>query len=232
MSKSHTPLYRAVSYMVPLCCTMLLLTVPVLGQQQRNTHPTGMTPDLFVTTPDSAWLVPAGLTPKLSIRGNDLRVGSADRSLIMLGHTIEGSGVAAEVRLVRSPASPSALSGIGVMSDTQHALIIGLEEGNIVLWRLDPDDARVLARKQVGHDSPLDFRVTGGSPTDVRFFWRHQGEQTWHAFGDPASYADLSNWHQSMRFGLLVDGPMGSQADFSDYREAASEQNSSLIMAQ
>ena len=150
----------------------------------------------------------------------------------MLGHTVEGSGEAAEVRLMHSPASPSALSGIGVMSDSEHALVIGLEDGNIVLWRLDPNAARTLARKPIGHDSPLDFRVTGGSPTEVRFYWRHQGEQTWHAFGDPASYADLSDWHQSMRFGLLVDGPMGSQADFSNYREAASESNSSLIMAQ
>ncbi|HEX4021971.1 MAG TPA: hypothetical protein VHX63_12570 [Acidobacteriaceae bacterium] len=232
MSKSYSPLLKAVSYMVPLCCMMLLLTVPVIGQQSKNSHPTGMTPDLFVTTPDSAWLVPAGLTPELRIHGNDMRVGSKDRSLIMLGHTIEGSGEAAEVRLMHSPASPSALSGIGVMSDTEHALVIGLEDGNIVLWKLDPDAARVLARKPVGHDSPLDFRVTGGNIANVRFFWRHQGEQTWHAFGDPASYANLSDWHQSLRFGLLVDGPMGSQADFSDYREAASEQNSSIIMAQ
>lgn len=232
MSKSYTPLVRVASYMVPLSCMLLLLTVPVVGQQPKNSHPTGTTPDLFVTTPDSSWLVPAGLTPNLRIRGTDLRVGSKDRSLIMLGHTVEASGVAAEVRLNHSPASPSALSGIGVMSDTEHALVIGLEDGNIVLWKLDPDASRILARKQIGHDSPLDFRVTGGSIADVRFYWRHQGDRNWHAFGDPATYANLSDWHQSMRFGLLVDGPMGSQADFSDYREAAAESNSSLIQAQ
>jgi hypothetical protein len=217
--------------MASLGCLMLLLAMPSMGQQPTNSQSTKVSPDLFVTTPDSSWLVPAGMVPKLRIQGDELRVGAKNRSFIQLGHSIEGPGIAAEVRLVQLPASPSALSGIGVMSDTEHALVIGIEDGNLVLWRLDPEDARILARKPIGHDSPLDFRVTGGSISEVRFFWRHQGEASWHAFGNPASYANLSKWNQSMRFGLVVDGPMGSQAEFSNYREAPYEQTPSLIMA-
>ena len=124
--------------------------------------------------------------------------------------------------MTRAPISTSSISGLAVLSDAQHAMVIGLESGSVILWQLDPAGARVVARQPVNASSPLEFRVTGGTPADVRFFWRHQNDGTWHPLGDSESNTILTSWRKPLRFGLLLDGPQGSQVTFSNYRAAHS----------
>ena len=167
----------------------------------------------------SRWMVPYGTVPYLEIRHNKLRVTSVDNSLVLLAHDIQGAGVAAEVRLLSSPASSSAICGLGVMADSEHALVIGVANGEIVLWKLGVQEAGILARKLVGHDLNLELRVTGGSAQEIRFYWRHHNEQTWHAMSAPAEQMNVTDGTSTLRFGLLMDGPLGSMAEFADYRE-------------
>jgi hypothetical protein len=75
----------------------------------------------------------------------------------------------------------------------------------------------------VGHDASLHFRVTGGGTQEVRFYWRHHSEQTWHLLSAPAEQMNMSEGAPTLRFGLLVDGPLGSSAEFGDYHEFGAE---------
>lgn len=217
--------------MAALVCLGTVASVPARGQQASSCAPATVQPDPFVSMPNSTWLVPAGAGPRLRVRGKDLIVRTRDQSFLELAGSPEGPGEAAAVKLVRLPASPSALSGLGVMRDTEHALVIGIEDGNIVLWQLKDGEARVLENKPIGYGRPTEFRVAGGKNGQVQFFWRHQGEKAWHAFGSAADCAGLSQEGQPMRFGLVVDGPLGSQAEFRDYTEAAVEQTHDLALA-
>jgi hypothetical protein len=87
----------------------------------------------------------------------------------------------------------------------------------------------VLARQPVNTSSQFEFRVSGGGAQDVRFFWRHQGDSAWHPLGNAAVSRVLTAWQEPLRFGLLLDGPQGSEVVFSNYRASlANEASASL----
>jgi hypothetical protein len=175
------------------------------------------------------WYSFPGQQPKLKFNGDQVRITSRRHSTVLLSRDADTSGSAAEVSLARAPISTSSISGLAVLSDAQHAMVIGLAAGNVVLWQLDPAGARMIARQQINADSPLEFRVSGGNAADVRFFWRHTGDGAWHRLGDSASNKVLSSWREPLKFGLLLDGPQGSQVTFSNYRAAASDMASNTM---
>jgi hypothetical protein len=73
--------------------------------------------------------------------------------------------------------------------------------------------------------------VSGGNPANVRFFWRHARDGAWHSLGDSASNKILSSWREPLKFGLLLDGPQGSQVTYSNYRAASSDVASNSMPA-
>lgn len=202
---------------VPLAAALFLSSGPACAQ---NAHLQTVVYDGLTR---AGWYSFPGQQPQLRFNGNDVRITSGDHSTVLLSRVADASGSAAEVSLKRAPASTSSISGLAVMSDAQHAMVIGLEAGGVVLWQLDPAATRVVARQPVNADSPLEFRVAGSNATDIRFFWRHRGDSAWHALGNQASNQVLSSWREPLRFGLLLDGPQGSQVTFSNYRAAAAD---------
>jgi hypothetical protein len=166
----------------------------------------------------AGWYSFPGQSPKLHFSQHEVRITSRNHSTVLLSREANTSGLEAEVSLTRAPLSTSSISGLAVLSDAQHAMVVGLEGGNVVLWQLDPGTARVVARQPVNASSPLEFRVTGGNAADVRFFWRHTGDNAWHPLGDSESNKVLASWREPLRFGLLLDGPQGSEVTFSNYR--------------
>lgn len=172
----------------------------------------------------AGWYSFPGQSPKLRIKGNDLRITSRVDSTVLLSRQADNaSGLTAEVSLKQAPVSTSSISGLAVLSDAQHALVIGLEGGRVVLWQLDPGATRVVASQPVNSSSPLEFRVSGSEPAHVHFFWRHRTDSAWHALGNAEMDKILSSWHQPLRFGLLLDGPQGSQVTFSNYRAGSTQ---------
>ncbi len=171
----------------------------------------------------AGWYSFPGQQPKLQFSGDQVRITSRKHSTVLLARAADSAGSAAEVALDRAPISTSSISGLAVLTDAQHAMVIGLEAGNVVLWQLDPAAARIVAVHPVNASSPLEFRVAGGNAADVRFFWRHVGDKSWKSLGDSATSKVLSNWREPLKFGLLLDGPQGSQVTFSNYRAGVAE---------
>lgn len=169
------------------------------------------------------WYSFPGQQPQLRFHGNDLRITSGDHSTVLLRRDANISGSAAEVSLIHPPVNTSSISGLAVMTDADHALVIGLAEGNVVLWQLDPDATRVIAQQPVNATSPLEFRVIGGDAAQVRFFWRHPHDANWHPLEDSAANTMLASWEGPLHFGLVLDGPQGSQVTFSNYRTGGSQ---------
>ena len=222
MPKRYFSLLGVASWVLAQGCALLFFSGSGFAQQTILSTPAETASDVFVPAPDSDWMVPFGQSCDFIVHQKTFQIGSTDSSLVMLAHAAAGSGVAAEVQLLHTPASSSAISGLGIMSDARHALVIGLEDDDVVLWELAPEGVRVLSRRPIGHGLPLEFRVIGGSIPNARFYWRYKRERVWHVFGNPASYAHLSHWPRSAFFGLLVDGPLGSQAVFREYQEVPS----------
>lgn len=217
-------LRRLVLSITPFVCASLLAPVPSFAQNvSSNSNSTSLLQyAVYHGIARDGWYSYPGQQPRLRFKGDTLNITSRKHSTVLLSR-LAGADSAAEVSLVRPPISTSSISGLAVMSDAQHALVIGLEGGNVVLWQLDPNGARMLDSHPVNSSSPLEFRVSGNTASDVRFFWRHKREgSTWHSLGDRQSVALLSRWTGSIHFGLLLDGPRGSQVTFSHYRDISS----------
>ncbi len=227
-------LRNTVLFLVPLVCAFSLTLTQATAQNARQVRGfTGghLQPVVFDGSTRAGWYSFPGQQPKLHFSGDQVRITSRRQSTVFLSRAADTTGSSAEVSLTSAPISTSSISGLAVLSDAQHAMVIGLEGGSVVLWQLDPVAARIVARQPVNGRSPLEFRVTGGNPADVRFFWRHPGDGAWHPLGDSASNKALSNWREPLRFGLLLDGPRGSQVTFSNYRAVNSDVASNTVPA-
>lgn len=221
----HGMVVSALSFL----CAVSMTATQAAAQQARGWSTGHLQTVVFDGSTQAGWYSFPGQRPKLHFKGDQVRIQSRKHSTVLLSRDADASGTAAEVRLTRAPMSTSSISGLGLVSDAEHAMVIGLGDGSVVLWQLEPNSAKVLARQRVNTDSKFEFRVSGGDAADVRFFWRHQGDSAWHPLGDSAANRALTNWQEPLRFGLLLDGPQGSEAVFSNYRASlASEANASL----
>lgn len=171
----------------------------------------------------AGWYSFPGQRPKLKFSGDKVSITSRMHSTVFLSRAAQDGATLAEVSLDKAPASTSSISGLAVMSDPNHAMVIGLESGHVILWQLDPVAARIVARQKVNGNASLQFRVTGGNGTPARFFWRHKGDASWHALGSNHSDAVVASWREPVRYGLLLDGPRGSEVTFSNFRSSASD---------
>ncbi|MHB8303881.1 MAG: beta-xylosidase family glycoside hydrolase [Acidobacteriaceae bacterium] len=201
-----------------------LVAAPAAAQQIQGHAAVRYLPAVFDGSTKTGWYSYPGQSPKLRISGDQVRITSGRHSTVMLSRGVDTASASAEVWLTHAPISTSSISGLGVMGDEDHAMVIGLGDGNVVLWQLDPNTTKVIAQQQVNAASPLQFRVTGGDAAQVRFYWRHRGDAAWHPLGDAASTGMLASWHGPLRFGLVLDGPQGSQVTFSNYHAASSGQ--------
>ncbi|MDQ2799540.1 MAG: hypothetical protein M3Y13_07860, partial [Armatimonadota bacterium] len=212
---------------IPVVCALSMVATPAAaqsGQPMREFMGGHLQSVVYDGSTRAGWYSFPGQQPKLNFKGDQVRITSREHSTVLLSRaTSDASGSTAEVSLAHPPVSTSSISGLAVLSDSQHAMVIGLEGGSVVLWQLDPVAARIVARQPVNGSSPLEFRVTGGDAANVRFFWRHPGDNAWHPLGDSASNKILASWRQPLSFGLLLDGPQGSQVTFSNYRNASSD---------
>ena len=219
-------------FLAPMVCALCLAAAPATAQnaqQVRGFMAGHLQSVVFDGSTHAGWYSFPGQQPKLHFNGDQVRITSGLHSTVLLSRVADSADSTAEVSLTHPPISTSSISGLAVLSDAQHAMVIGLEGGSVVLWQLDPAAARIVARQQVNGSSPLEFRVTGGTAADIRFFWRHPGDSAWHPLGDAASNKILSSWREPLRFGLLLDGPRGSQVTFSNYRAASSDMASNSM---
>lgn len=217
-------LRNAILSLIPFACAICLAAAPALAQNaDRASNVMGghFQSVVFDGSKQAGWYSFPGQSPKLHFKGDQVRITSREHSTVLLSRDGNTSGEAAEVSLDRAPISTSSISGLAVLSDEQHAIVIGLEGGSVILWQLDQGISRVVARQPVNPSSPLEFRVASGNGSDVRFFWRHAGDGAWHSLGGSATDAILSRWREPLRFGLLLDGPQGSQVTFRNYRAAS-----------
>lgn len=228
--KSKT-MRRLALLIAPAVCGISLVSLTAVAQQPRfaTNH---LQPVMLDSAVQSGWkVIPSDQRPKLRFDGTDVQITTRDESMVMLSREIDSADPAAEVWLTRSPASTSSISGLGLLGDSRHAVIIGLEAGRVVLWQLDPTATRILASQPVNSTSPLQFRVSGGSAASARFYWRHKDDKDWHGLGLPAANTALANWKGPMRFGLLLDGPRGSAVTFTGYHAAAAGRDEAQMMA-
>ncbi len=227
----QTFLRKTVLSMIPIACAFSMSAMPAAAQQSTEFAAPHLQTVVFDGSTQAGWYSFPGQSPKLHFKGDQVRITSREHSTVLLSRDADTSGSAAEVWLTHPPVSSSSISGLGVLTDEDHAMIIGLEGGSVVLWQLDPDTTRVVARQQVNEASPLEFRVTGGDASDVRFFWRHRGDSAWHPLGDQAVNGVLTSWKEPLRFGLLLDGPQGSEVTFSNYRASSANLASAAMQA-
>ena len=122
---------------------------------------------VFDGSTQAGWYSFPGQSPKLHFKGDQVRIKSREHSTVLLSRDADASGTAAEVGLTRAPKSTSSISGLGLVGDANHAVVIGLGDGSVVLWQLGPNSARVLARQPVNTSSQFEFRVSGG---DARMY--------------------------------------------------------------
>ena len=210
-------------------CAVSMTATQANAQQARGWSTGHFQTVVFDGSSQAGWYSFPGQRPKLHFKGDQVRIQSRKHSTVLLSRDADASGTAAEVRLTRAPKSTSSISGLGLVGDADHAMVIGLGDGSVVLWQLGPNSAKVLARQRVNTDSKFEFRVSGGDASDVRFFWRHLGDSAWHPLGDSAANRVMTNWQGPLRFGLLLDGPQGSEVVFSNYRASlANEASASL----
>jgi len=221
--KKNNILRSTVLSLVPLACTVCLAASPAFAQNAQAGGVMGghLQSIVFDGSRQAGWYSFPGQSPKLHFKGDQVKITSREHSTVLLSRDGGTSGEAAEVSLTRAPISTSSISGLAVLGDAQHAMVIGLEGGSVVLWQLDPGVSKVVARQPVNSSSPLEFRVAGGNGSDVSFFWRHVGDGAWHPLGGTAANEILTSWKEPLRFGLLLDGPQGSQVTFSNYRAAS-----------
>jgi hypothetical protein len=214
---------------VPIVCGFSITATQVSAQHAGGWSTGHVQSIVFDGSTQAGWYSFPGQSPKLHFKGAQVRIKSRDHSTVLLSRDADASGTAAEVELTRAPKSTSSISGLGLVGDANHAVVIGLGDGSIVLWQLEPNSARVLARQTVNANSQFEFRVSGGNAQDVRFFWRHRGGSAWHPLGNTAVSQVLTAWQEPLRFGLLLDGPQGSEVVFSNYRASlANEARASL----
>ncbi len=219
--KTKIFLHRMVLSAVSLAFAFSMTATQATAQQVKEFTGAHLQSVVFDGSTHAGWYSFPGQSPKLHFSHNQVRITSRKHSTVLLSRDADLLGSSAEVWLSHPPASTSSISGLGVLSDQDHAMVIGLEGGSVVLWQLDPTITKVIARQQVNESSPLEFRVTGGNAASIRFFWRHRGDSSWHALGDQEVNTKLSSWREPLRFGLLLDGPEGSQVIFSNYQASS-----------
>lgn len=211
-------LHRMVFSAVALAFAFSMTATQGTAQQTQEFSGAHFHPVVFDGSTHAGWYSFPGQRPKLHFSHDQVRITSREHSTVLLSRDADLLGSSAEVWLSNPPVSTSSISGLAVLSDQDHAMVIALDSGAVVLWQMDPTVTKVIARQQVNESSPLEFRVSGGEAANVRFFWRHRGDNAWHPLGDRAVNAKLSSWKTPLRFGLLLDGPQGSQVVFSNYR--------------
>ena len=214
---------------VPIVCAVSITATQASAQQVRGWSAGHVETIVFDGSTQAGWYSFPGQSPKLHFKGDQVRIKSQEHSTVLLSRDADASGTAAEVELTRAPKSTSSISGLGLVGDADHAIVIGLGDGSIVLWQLEPNSAKVLARQPVNTNSQFEFRVSGGGARDVRFFWRHQGDSAWHPLGNTAVNRVLTAWQEPLRFGLLLDGPQGSEVVFSNYRASLANEASAAL---
>lgn len=213
-------------------CAAFFLPMQVAAQHVQGSTMAYLQWAVFDSATQSGWYSFSGQSPKLHFSGDEVRITSRKNSTVMLSRGADTSSSAVEVWLKHAPISTSSISGLGVLADADHAMVIGLEGGSVVLWQLDPSTTKIIARQSVNATSPLEFRVTGGDGIQVRFFWRHRRDSAWHPLGNSASTKMLAKWNEPLHFGLLLDGPQGSQATFSNYRAAGADTSMTATLRQ
>ena len=214
---------------VPIVCAFSITATQASAQQARGWSTGHVQNVVFDGSRRRDGIRFPARVPSSISRATRFASNRAKHSTVLLSRDADASGTAAEVELTRAPKSTSSISGLGLVGDANHAMVIGLGDGSIVLWQLEPNSARVLARQTVNTNSQFEFRVSGGDAQDVRFFWRHQGDSAWHPLGNTAVSQVLTAWQEPLRFGLLLDGPQGSEVVFSNYRASlANEASASL----
>lgn len=211
-------------FAVSIVCAVSMTSTQASAQQTRGWSTGHVENVVFDGSRQAGWYSFPGQSPKLHFKGDQVRIKSRQHSTVVLSRDADASGTAAEVELTRAPRSTSSISGLGLVGDANHALVIGLGDGSIVLWQLGPNSARVLARQPVNTNSQFQFRVSGGGAEDVHFFWRHRGDGAWHPLGNAAVSGVLTAWQEPVRFGLILDGPQGSEVVFSNYRASLANQ--------
>ena len=214
-----------VSTLVPAASLLCVAAVPALSQSAH------LQTVVYDGSTRAGWYSFPGQQPKLKFSGDKVSITSRMHSTILLSRSAQDGATVAEVSLDKAPASTSSISGLAVMSDANHAMVVGLESGRVILWQLDPNAARVVASQPVNGNSPLQFRVTGGNGTPARFFWRHKGDAAWHALGSSRSDSVVASWQEPVHYGLLLDGPRGSEVTFSNFRSSDSDMASAGVMS-
>ena len=147
---------------VPIVCAVSIAATQASAQQVRGWSTGHVETIVFDGSTQAGWYSFPGQSPKLHFKGDQVRIKSREHSTVLLSRDADASGTAAEVELTRAPKSTSSISGLGLVGDADHAVVIGLGDGSIVLWQLEPDSARVLARQPVNTNSQFEFRVSGG----------------------------------------------------------------------
>ncbi|HET9099386.1 MAG TPA: hypothetical protein VFN62_03270, partial [Acidobacteriaceae bacterium] len=160
---------------VPILCVVSVAATQAWAQQARGWSAGHVKTIVFDGSTRAGWYSFPGQRPRLHFKGDQVRIESREHSTVLLSRDAYASGTAAEVELTRAPKSTSSISGLGLVGDANHAVVIGLGDGSIVLWQLEPNSARVLARQTVNTSSQFEFRVSGGGPENVSFFWRRRG---------------------------------------------------------
>ncbi len=213
-------------------CAITLIPIQSAAQHLQQSTGAQLQRTVFGGSTQSGWYSFPGQSAKVHFSGDAVCITSRKHSTVMLSRGADTSGSSAEVALTHAPISTSSISGLGVVADADHAMVIGLEGGNVVLWQLDPGSTKIITQQPVNATSPLEFRVVGGDAAQVRFFWRHNGDSAWHPLGDSASNKMLAKWSEPLHFGLLLDGPQGSQVTFSNYRAAGAGMSMTAMLQQ
>ena len=199
---------------VPIVCAFSITATQASAQQARGWSMGHVENVVFDGSTQAGWYSFPGQSPKLHFKGDQVRIKSREHSTVLLSRDADASGTAAEVELTRAPKSTSSISGLGLVGDADHAIVIGLGDGSIVLWQLEPNSAKVLARQPVNTSSQFEFRVSGGGRTGCTVLLASSGRQRLASSGQrcgqsgsnrmagASSLRTASRWSARQRSGL------------------------------
>jgi xylan 1,4-beta-xylosidase len=184
-----------------------------------------------------SWQWPVNTLPEVTLFDDCVRLGiplesplsdrPVESAMIAVPRPAGAHYEATVVLTVSSDSDPSLWAGLSIVGDPFNTIGLGVrgdrhsDEHMLMLWERRGEHQRVVWHALAPASGRVHLRTRSiGVEHHLQFFYSEDGEE-WYTAGNVYDASEIPAWDRGMRIGLMLEGPRGSSASFSDFELTA-----------
>jgi xylan 1,4-beta-xylosidase len=167
--------------------------------------------DSFAGTALSAqWKWPVGHEPKVEVSSGTLTLTKPETGMqSFVARSLLSQVYFASVKVFAD-------GGLGLIGDAHDDVVLSRHGGTVELWQVNRGTRRTLWTQSIPAVGRVMLSVVSTEKGQARFSYKAEGGN-WMDAGGAVELKGLLPWDSGLRVGLVVDGAVGSTAQFSNF---------------